>query len=143
MPDMPGLVVSGDKFAPNYSWIADKESLIHVPVVIDHAALDPTLPAGYPAGLLRSGLVLGKVTATGEYKEYDDADSDGTQTATGVLYHAVRLKDPFGNALPAGQKVFGEMVVGGKVDSSKLLGLDANGKTDLQALKLFVFVDLY
>lgn len=141
--DMPGLLVSGDTYAPNYSWIADKETLISVPVVINHAAADATLPAGYPAGLLRSGLVLGKVTATSDYQEYDDADADGTQTATGILYHAVRLRDPFGNAPAAGQKVFGEMVVAGKVDSSKLIGLDAAGLVELQALKTFVFVDLY
>lgn len=141
--DTPGLLVSGDTFAPNYSWIMDKDTLVSVPVVIDHAAADATLPAGYPAGTLRSGLVLGKVTVGGAYKEYDDADADGTQTAVGVLLHPIRLRDPFGNTLPAGQKVFGEMVVGGKVNSSLLLGLDANGLTDLQALKTFIFGDLY
>jgi len=141
--DTPGLLASGPTYAPNYSWIKDKDSLVSVPVVIDHAAADATLPATYPSGTLRSGLVLGKVTVGGAYKEYDDADADGTQTATGILYHAIRLVDPFGNALPAGQKVFGEMVVAGVVDSSKLLGLDANGLADLQALKSFVFTDLY
>lgn len=141
--DAPGLLVSGDKFQPNYAWIRDKGSLVSVPVVINHAAVDPTLPAGYPSGLLRSGLVLGKVTATSDYKEYDDADGDGTQAAAGILFHAVRLKDPFGNALAAGQLVFGQMVVGGIVDSSLLLGLDAAGLVDLTALKSFTFADLY
>src|SRR5687768_2726809 len=141
MSDMPGMLVSGDKFAPNYAWIRNKESLISVPVLLDHAAADATLPAGYPSGTLRSGLVLGKVTATGEYKEYDNTDADGTQTATGILLHAVRLKDPFGNALDSGQEVFGQMVVGGQVDSSLLIGLDAAGLVELQALKTFTFVD--
>jgi hypothetical protein len=45
-----------------------------------------TLKAGmkYP-----TGLVLGKVTATGEYTEYDPAATDGTQTVAGVLYAGV------------------------------------------------------
>lgn len=141
--DTPALLATGSTYVPNYSWAADKDSLVAVPVVIDHAIADATLPATYPAGTIRSGLVLGKVTASGEYKEYDDGDSDGTQTATGILFHALLLRDPFGNTLPSGQKVFGSMVVGGKVNSSLLLGLDANGLADLVALKSFTFVDLY
>jgi len=141
--DMPGLVATGDTFEPNYDWILDKETLVSVPVVIAHAAVDPTLPATYPDSTLRSGLTLGKVTATGYYKEYDDADADGTEVAAGFLLHPIRLIDPFGNALAAGQLVFGQMVVGGSVDSSKVLGLDANGLADLVALKSFNFLNLY
>lgn len=45
-----------------------------------------TLKAGakYP-----TGLVLGKVTATGEYAEHDPAATDGTQTVAGVLFAGV------------------------------------------------------
>lgn len=45
-----------------------------------------TLKAGtkYP-----TGLVLGKVTATSEYAEYDPAATDGTQTVAGVLFAGV------------------------------------------------------
>lgn len=140
--DMPGLVVTGDTFAPHYSWILNKDSLVTVPVVIAHAAADPTLPATYPSDTLRSGLTLGKVTATGYYKEYDDADGDGTEVAVGFLLHPIRLVDPFGNALAAGQLVFGQMVIGGEIDSSLVYGLDAAGLVDLQATKAFHFKNL-
>jgi hypothetical protein len=37
------------------------------------------------AGLLKSGTVLGKITATGKYKAFTAGASDGTQTAAGIL----------------------------------------------------------
>lgn len=138
---VPGLVTSGDYFQPRYSWlVSDIEKVLHVTVQIDLAAVDPDLPATYPAGLLRSGLILGKVTATGVYKEYDDGDSDGTEVATGILLHPVYLRNPLTKAaFASGTKVFGEMVVGNAiVDGSGIDGsdgnLDANGRTDLRAL---------
>ena len=38
---------------------------------------------------LTAGAVLGKVTADGTYAEYDNAASDGTETAAGILFAAV------------------------------------------------------
>lgn len=35
---------------------------------------------------LYPGAVLGKITATGKYAEYNNAASDGTQVAAGILY---------------------------------------------------------
>jgi hypothetical protein len=35
---------------------------------------------------LEPGAVLGKVTGTGEYKEYNPANGDGSETAVAVLY---------------------------------------------------------
>lgn len=146
--DTPGLLATGFTYAAMYAWIVDVDSLTTVPVVIDHATVDTLLPANYPAGTIREGTVLGKVTATGYYREYDDADgSPGQGVAVGVLRYPVRLRDPFGNTLAAGQKVFGEMVVGGTLNSSLLRGvggaLDANGLADLVATGKFIFPDLY
>lgn len=139
--EIPGLVSSGDKFAAKYEWLySNPEQAKHVPVQIDLAAADAGLPAGYPAGTLRSGLVLGKVTATGLYKQYDNGAADGTEQARGILFHPVRLRDPFGNTLPASTPVFGEMIVEAVVDGTLLQGIDANGRTDLRALGV-VFKD--
>ena len=38
---------------------------------------------------LTAGTVLWKITADGKYKAVDNAASDGSQTATGILYEAV------------------------------------------------------
>jgi hypothetical protein len=38
---------------------------------------------------LAAGAVLGKITASGKYKDYDNAAADGSQAAAAVLYDAV------------------------------------------------------
>jgi len=38
---------------------------------------------------LAAGSVVGKITASGKYKDYDNAAVDGSETAAGVLYDAV------------------------------------------------------
>jgi hypothetical protein len=35
---------------------------------------------------LEAGAVVGQITASGKYVEYDDANSDGSEEAAGVLY---------------------------------------------------------
>lgn len=35
---------------------------------------------------LTAGAVVGKITASGKYKEYNPGNADGSQTAVGVLY---------------------------------------------------------
>ena len=41
------------------------------------------------SGALSAGTVLGKITASGKYAPYDDDNADGTETAAGILTHAV------------------------------------------------------
>lgn len=82
-----------------------------------------------------AGLVLGRVTATGYYKAYDDAASDGSQTAVAVLMDDVALEDrpdssPSGAA--SGTSI-GRGIFSGYLFKDKLTGLDANGITDLGA----------
>ena len=141
--EAPGMVIHGPAYAPNYSWIADKDSLVSVIVELDHGAVDADLPATFPAGTLQSGLVLGKITSGGKYQQYDDANSPaGVGVAKGILFHAVTLRDPYNATLPSGQVVLAAMVVAGAVDSNFLFGIDANGIADLQAQGM-VFVDQF
>lgn len=42
---------------------------------------------------LQAGAVLGKITASGKYKAYDNAASDGSQTVAGILFGAVDASD--------------------------------------------------
>lgn len=72
---------------------------------------------------LRKGLCLGKLTSGGKYQHYDDAASDGTQTAVAFLDETVSVK----NADALARICVG----GGGIDEDKVIGLDANGKTDL------------
>lgn len=53
------------------------------PIIFDEI----TVASG--SGKLLAGTVLGKVTATGKYKPYDNDATDGTQTATHILYRDI------------------------------------------------------
>lgn len=125
--------VAGGYMTPSYAWIVNPDTLEYATVQLDNTARDP-LNTTFRTTYLRPGLALGKVTATGRYKEYDDADGDGTEVARCILAQGVDLLDPLGNVRtdhPAGVSV----VVGGHVDPAYIIGkvsmLDANGKTDL------------
>lgn len=52
---------------------------------ISHDAV--TIVSG--AGILQPGTVLGKITATGKYKAYDNDAADGSETAAGILFSLV------------------------------------------------------
>ena len=94
----------------------------------------------YPQGYLKSGFVLGKVTASGLLGPYLDAAGDGRTKAVGILRASVRIVrfDGTGSVIP---KVGVAALVHGKVDPTKLpftsgnaaAGgyLDANGQADL------------
>jgi hypothetical protein len=77
-----------------------------------------------------SGTVLGKVTASGKLVKYADGNSDGSQTAVGVLW----------NELPgvAGDVKATVITRNAEVIGAKLTGLDANGTADLKALGIIV-----
>jgi hypothetical protein len=44
----------------------------------------------YPDGYIPSGVVLGKITATGLYGPYDNAASDGRELAAGFLFNSTK-----------------------------------------------------
>lgn len=70
-------------FGPNGSWVV-------MGVSLNSAAVDA---GSTPTTLLRKGLLLGKVTATGQYKQYDATATDGTEEPMGVLYDSVNMLD--------------------------------------------------
>lgn len=83
----------------------------------------------YPNGFIPSGIVLGKVTATGVYGPYDPAGSDGREVAAGLL---------FGSLTVDGTHVSSGLVVHAFVDPARLPiktgtgSLDADARTDLK-----------
>ncbi len=95
-----------------------------VAIVIDSTALDS---ANTPTTTLRKGLVLGKITATGKYKEYDTSASDGTETARVILDDEADLLDE--NATAVDTEALGAFR--GDFIASALIGLDAGAKADL------------
>lgn len=68
--------------------MATKTESLHAAAFLRSAeclSMDPiTLVSG--AGALKAGTVLGKITASGKYKAYDNDATDGSQAFAAVLY---------------------------------------------------------
>ncbi|MFF9525352.1 head decoration protein [Streptomyces achromogenes] len=89
----------------------------------------------YPDGYIKSGIPLGKITATGLYGPYDDAATDGRQTLVGFLFTA---QDVNARGI-ASTKVVGSMLLHCFIREAKLpVAVDAAGKTDLAGRVIFV-----
>ncbi len=116
-----GSTVSAD---PSEIRFTDHGRESTVAIVLDSTARDAD---NTPATALRKGLVLGKITATGKYMEYDDGASDGTETARVILDDEVDVLDENGDAADT------EGLGGFRGDfvASALIGLDAGAKADL------------
>ena len=58
-----------------------------------NAPLDYTLFTGsnFADGTVKSGCVMGKVTATGKFGPYDPAATDGRNKAVGMLFNSFRI----------------------------------------------------
>jgi hypothetical protein len=84
----------------------------------------------YPNGYIPSGIVLGKITATGLYGPYSNAASDGREVASGHLFSSVKVPNTAVTTIDVGGALM-EMgiVVEAKLPSGH--GLDSAGKTDL------------
>lgn len=83
----------------------------------------------YPAGYIPSGVVLGRITATGLYGPYDNTANDGREVAAGFLYTARRVRS-------GGPDVGAALHWRGVVVAANLPtghGLDSNARTDLAA----------
>jgi hypothetical protein len=98
-----------------------------------------TAATHYPNGYLLSGIVLGRITATGLYAPYVDAAVDGTGTAAGLLFSAVKIPNLSALTVDAG----GALLVHGFVNENKLpianaaTGggfIDANGRVDMKLI---------
>jgi hypothetical protein len=90
-----------------------------------------TFTAGthYPNGYIPSGVVLGKITATGLYGPYNNGASDGREVAAGHLLTATEVQAA-ATTIDVGAVLLEHgIVIEAKLPSGH--GLDANGKTDL------------
>lgn len=110
------------------AFLIDNTNFRSKTVIISSAARDATATR---TTKLRPGLVLGQITASKKYKEYDNSASDGSQVAKGILAHTTDLLD----ADAAAQDAEAVMVDNGRVDNAKLYGIDAAGRTDLSFIQ--------
>lgn len=77
----------------------------------------------FPDGYIPSGIVLGRITASGMFGPYDDAASDGREVAAGFLFNSV-------NVTEGGANVGAPLLEHGMVIEAKL---PANSGLDVAA----------
>lgn len=78
--------------------------------------------------ILRAGTILAEISATGKYAAYDNALSNGRETAAGILPETVNLKD--------GDVITG-LILHGSVLEARVSGLDSGARTDLAGRIIF------
>jgi hypothetical protein len=78
-------------------------------------------------GVLAAGTVVGRKTADKKYYAYNNANSDGTETAIGVLRRAV---DTGASGAP---DQLGNIVIAGILKNNMVIGADSAALTDLGA----------
>ncbi|WP_228973392.1 head decoration protein [Streptomyces sp. DH12] len=89
----------------------------------------------YPGGFIKSGIPLGKVTATGLYGPYDNAATDGREVCVGFLFTA---QDVNARGVTS-TKAVGSMLLHCFIREAKLpVAIDSAGKADLGARVVFV-----
>lgn len=129
IPGMGGTVTSSEAA---FLWAANTW-YITKGIVISSTAVDS---GSSPTTDLRPGLVMGKITSSGEYAQYSATATDGTQIAEGVLFNSVRMVNPLTGSV-ADQ--VGVLVVAGAVKGGSLQGIDQKARSDMYAR--FVFDD--
>lgn len=83
----------------------------------------------YPNGFIPSGIVLGKITASGKYGPYEAAATDGRETAAGFLFGSLTVQ---GTAPIASGLVMHGFVNAAKLPLQSGIGaLDAAARVDL------------
>ena len=121
---------------PDRSWLLTELSGTGQPVTTASGTIDFskfTANTHYPNGYIPSGTVLGALTTGGRLAPYNNAASDGTQTAVGILYNPIQV--PADTARKVQVAYVDSFAV---VSLSRLpaaSGIDAAGQVDLPLVK--------
>lgn len=87
-----------------------------------------------PSQTIAAGTAVGMITASKLYKTYNNANSDGSETAVAILRYSI-VVDASGNITLHGEMgetaKTADVIISGMVKESETTGLDANAKADL------------
>lgn len=128
---VPGLTTSRESYENEFRWGSQYQG-VFANGLIDGASRDS---GSSPTYVLRSGLLLGQVTATGKYKQYSPTATDGSEVASAVLIESLRVQDFNGTDTDRLYAV----LVGGPVKKSKLFNFDEQAR---QQMSNFIFDDI-
>lgn len=88
-----------------------------------------------PTTTLRAGLVMARVTASGLWKQYDPAATDGSQQARGVLVS--QGLSMLNQTTHVAENKAGVIMIGGPLKAGQLIGLDSAARIHLSARFMF------
>lgn len=120
-------VRKGQAMAENRSWLLSQAGVgpgENPSIVLDVESFDAE--EHYPEGFIPSGIVLGKITASGQYGPYDATATDGRQTAVELLFGTLTVDA--GAAMVGGAGVHR-----GEVDPARLPIASGAGALDAAA----------
>ena len=122
----PKLKTTTDNVNPQASFLASE----HYMWKRGGITLDATTVGADADGnkILEAGTLVGKLDSNGKYAAYANGNSDGSQTAVGIIGESVNLKD--------GDVICG-LLLHGSVIEARTSGADATGKTDLAGRIIF------
>lgn len=123
---VPGMSTSRDTIEAEVCW-GRREQLRFQSALLDGATRDTGNTNN--TNTLRPGLVLGKITATGKYTQYNPVATDGSQVAAAILMQAFRATDIAGS----NQDLFVNILVGGPVKVTYLFGLDQQARNQMMS----------
>lgn len=129
---LPGMGPTVESSENSFLWGPNTWYLLKG-VVISSAAVDA---GSSPTTDLRTGLVMGKVTSSGEYVAYSGTATDGSEVAEGILFEGRRTLSPLTNLA---EDKLGQIVVGGAVKGGSLYGIDQLARAQMHGR--FVFDD--
>jgi hypothetical protein len=89
---VPGVGTERTTYESEIMWGADqaRNAVLWKSAVISGTTRDA---GNTPTTVLRPGLILGIITATGEYEQWDSASTSGTEVIAGVLDAEMRIQD--------------------------------------------------
>ena len=128
---VPGLTTARETYENEFRWGSQYQG-VFTNALIDGNTTDS---GNTPTYELRPGLLLGQVTSTGKWTDYDKTASDGSEVAAGVLIEGLRMQSFEGVATDR----FYAILVGGPVQASKLLNFDNQAR---QQMDKFFFDDI-
>ena len=143
---VPGQTVARFNEHVEFLWGGDvtRIPMLQIGAVIDGTAREDN--AALPT-VLNSGLLMGKITASGKWKEYDPAAVDGSENVAGVLMYEHITVDPFTGANVENVSpilVHGPLKTSAlRIEGSALIGhaSEAATKTALRAAGFFLDED--
>jgi hypothetical protein len=126
---MPGMGSPSESTENEFLW-GNRETAHFESGVIVSTATDS---GATPTTVLRPGLLMGKVTSSGKWKQYDPAATDGSEVAQGILRNGVNMLDTSGSAADKA----GVFVVKGFVKNGSVYNLDYLARRHLFGRILF------